>query len=242
MSLKVLPGRSDGTITEILAWYLFHELVVKADAHIDLRGGDVAESHLVHSIHPVSGDERVNRVSEEMSRACGYDYYQPRLPRERSLVYEASFAGVPSIITQSGLGYKTQPNDVSIQLHISAVTNVMKHFNMISRVRFSKISKNPVRVRITGLTGKRLIQQRFCCIKFAKKSVIGCKIDKKWNVFRLLFYRPFNPFAGFFLITQLAMNTADQIHNCRVSVMVFDCLQERIVSTPWLAGANKEFC
>ena len=126
----VFPGRQEGTITEILAWHLFR-LVAEADAHVDLRGGDVAESHLVHSIHPVSGDERVNRVSEEMSRACGYEYYQPRMPRERSLVYEASVAGVPSIITQSGLGYKTQPNEESIEGHVTAVENVMKYLGML---------------------------------------------------------------------------------------------------------------
>ncbi len=127
----VFPGSPDGTLTEILAWHLFNELIIKSDAHIDLRGGDLAESHLVHSIHPTSGDERVVRVSEEMSRACGYEYYQPRMPRERSLVYEASIAGVPSIITQSGLGYKTQPDEEFIELHIQAVTNVMKYLEMI---------------------------------------------------------------------------------------------------------------
>jgi len=154
----VFPGRADGTITEILAWHLFQELIVGADAHIDLRGGDLAESHLVHSIHPVSGDERVNGVSEEMSRACGYEYYQPRMPRERSLVYEASVAGVPSIITQSGLGYKTQPDESFIEGHISAVTNVMKYFEMISgapttpvRQRLLAMDFDQVRAKVAGV-------------------------------------------------------------------------------------------
>ena len=118
-------------MTEVLAHYLFSKVIVKANYHIDLRGGDLPESHVVHSIHPANASDKVNRISREMSRACGYEYYQARMPNPGSLVYEAAQAGVPSIITQSGLGYKTQPNEEFIDLHILAVTNVMKHFKMM---------------------------------------------------------------------------------------------------------------
>ena len=125
------PGDPNGSVTEVLAHYLFSKIIIKADYHIDLRGGDLPESHVVHSIHPANASAEVNRVSREMSRACGYEYFQARVPRPGSLIYETSQAGVPSIITQSGLGYKTQPNEESIGLHISAVTNVMKHLEMM---------------------------------------------------------------------------------------------------------------
>ncbi|MDG1996453.1 MAG: hypothetical protein P8J14_08165 [Emcibacteraceae bacterium] len=49
---SVFPGNKDGSPTEILAHYVFNDLVMKSDYHIDLRGGDLAESHVVHSIHP----------------------------------------------------------------------------------------------------------------------------------------------------------------------------------------------
>jgi predicted deacylase len=127
----VFPGDPKGSVTEVLAHDLFHEVIVKADYHIDLRGGDLPESHVVHSIHPRVADSKVSQTCEEISRACGYDYVQSRRPNPRSLVYEAATAGVPSIITQSGLGYKEQPNEKYIELHIMAVTNVMKHLKMI---------------------------------------------------------------------------------------------------------------
>ncbi len=127
----VFPGNPDGSATEVLAHYLFQELVVKSDYHIDLRGGDLAESHLIHSIHPMNASADVNRVSEEMSQACGFEYFQSREVSPRSLVYEAAQAGVPSIITQCGLGYKTQPEEDFINSHILAVTNNLKHFGMI---------------------------------------------------------------------------------------------------------------
>jgi predicted deacylase len=128
---SVFPGDPNGSVTEVLAHYLFRKIVARADYHIDLRGGDLPESHVVHSIHPANASDKVNRISREMARACGYEYYQARMPNPGSLVYEASQEGVPSIITQSGLGYKPQPNEEYINLHILAVTNVMKHFKMM---------------------------------------------------------------------------------------------------------------
>ena len=129
---SVFPGDGDGSPTEVLAHYVFNELILKSDYHIDLRGGDLSESHVVHSIHPNNADEKTNQISEEMSRVCGFEYFQARDVDPRSLVYEASQSGIPSIITQCGLGFKTQPEEDFINFHIQAVTNNMKHFNMIS--------------------------------------------------------------------------------------------------------------
>lgn len=129
---SVFPGDPNGSPTEILAHFVFNELVSKSDYHIDLRGGDLSESHVIHSIHPNNASPEVNRVSEEMSRACGFEYFQARDVDPRSLVFEASQTGIPSIITQCGLGFKTQPEEDFINAHITAVTNNMKHFGMMS--------------------------------------------------------------------------------------------------------------
>jgi uncharacterized protein len=128
----VFPGNKDGSPTEVLAHYVFNDLVMKSDYHIDLRGGDLAESHVVHSIHPNNASAEVTRVSEEMSRACGFEYFQARDVDPRSLVHEASQRGIPSIITQCGLGFKTQPEEDFINFHIQAVNNNMKHFGMLA--------------------------------------------------------------------------------------------------------------
>jgi len=128
---SVFPGNSNGSPTEVVADYLFNELIAKSDYHIDLRGGDLAESHVIHSIHPNNASDDVNRVSREMAKACGFEYFQARDVDPRSLVYEASQIGIPSIITQCGLGYKVQPNEDFINSHILAVTNNMKYLNML---------------------------------------------------------------------------------------------------------------
>jgi len=128
---NVFPGDKNGSPTEVLAHFVFNELVLKSNYHIDLRGGDLSESHVIHSIHPNNASNEVNRVSEEMSRACGFEYFQARDVDPRSLVYEASQAGIPSIITQCGLGYKTQPEEDFINAHILAVANNMKYLGMM---------------------------------------------------------------------------------------------------------------
>lgn len=128
---SVFPGDPNGSPTEVVASYLFQELIIKSDYHIDLRGGDLAESHVIHSIHPNNASEEVNRVSRDMARVCGFEYFQARDVDPSSLVYETSQVGIPSIITQCGLGYKVQPNEEFINSHILAVTNNMKYLNMI---------------------------------------------------------------------------------------------------------------
>ena len=104
---------------------------MKSDYHIDLRGGDLAESHVIHSIHPNNASDEVNRVSRAMAQACGFQYFQARDVDPKSLVYETSQRGIPSVITQCGLGYKVQPEEDFINSHILAVTNNMKYLNMI---------------------------------------------------------------------------------------------------------------
>ena len=128
----LFPGDPNGTVSEVVAHFVFDRLVSKADYFIDLRGGDLPEDHLVHSMFAVAGSERVQRVSREMALACGFEYHQARRARNGSLWWEACNAGIPSIITQSGLGYKTQPEEANIDNHVRGVTNIMKHHGMMS--------------------------------------------------------------------------------------------------------------
>lgn len=128
---QCFPGDKDGSVSEILAHYVFHNLVSKADYLIDLRGGDLEENHLLHTMFANQSTERVNRISREMALATGFKYYQSRGLRPGSLYGTALASDIPAMITQSGAGYKTQPEEKNINHHIKAVTNVMKHFSML---------------------------------------------------------------------------------------------------------------
>ena len=47
---KVFPGELNGSVTEVLAYRLFHDYILASDYHVDLRGGELTESHLPHTI------------------------------------------------------------------------------------------------------------------------------------------------------------------------------------------------
>ena len=127
----VFPGDPSGSVSQVIAHFVFDKLVNGADYFIDLRGGDLPEDHLVHTMFATEGDERVQSVSRQMALACGFRYHQARGARSGSLWWEACRAGIPAIITQSGLGYKTQPEERHIENHVRGVTNVMKQFDML---------------------------------------------------------------------------------------------------------------
>ena len=125
------PGVADGTVTERLAHALF-EIVRDSDAHIDLRGGDLHESHLDHTIISVTGDD-VEVRSEELARVFGHRFLLRRqsTTSQGTLIYETARIGVPSLISESGLGYRKQPLEEYVQLHVRGIRNVMKSLGMI---------------------------------------------------------------------------------------------------------------
>lgn len=125
------PGNPDGTVSEVIAHFVFDSLIRRSNYLVDLRGGDLPESHLVHTMYAKEADDETNRASRDMALACGFRYHQSRGKRPGSLFWESCSIGVPAVITQSGLGYKTQPEEAMIENHVRAVTNVMKHLDML---------------------------------------------------------------------------------------------------------------
>ena len=120
--------------TQVLAYKLF-SILKEADYHLDFRGGDLNESHLVHTIYVKIGSE-LDEVAETMAKVAGYKYVLPGTPdiyhtTKGTLVYELMKAGCASIITENGLGYRQQPHEYFIQEHIDGTLNIMKHYGMI---------------------------------------------------------------------------------------------------------------
>lgn len=132
---SAFPGEPKGSITRMVAHTVLNDIILKSNYHVDLRGGDLNESHLVHTIYPRLGKD-IDKVCEDMAKVAGFEYVLPGTPDishtgRGSLVYEAAVRGVASMITESGLGYNTQPSEEEIVPHVTAVTNIMKHFGMI---------------------------------------------------------------------------------------------------------------
>jgi predicted deacylase len=131
---NAFPGNPDGTLTDRIAHTLFS--VLKAcDMHVDFRGGDLPESHLTHTIQLRVGGP-IDEKTGEMARVFGLEYVLPGTPEightsPGTLIYEAVKACVPSIISEAGLGYRTQPLERLIQCHVDGALNLMKHYGMM---------------------------------------------------------------------------------------------------------------
>ena len=129
------PGNPNGKPTQVLAHKVF-EILKKADYHVDFRGGDLPESHLVHTICNQIGKKEVDEKAMEAAKAFGFELILPGAPdightSPGTMVYEAMNAGCASIISESGLGFREQPLEEFIELHVWGTVNLMKHIGML---------------------------------------------------------------------------------------------------------------
>ena len=139
---SVFPGDPAGTVSELLANFLMENYILPSDYHLDLRGGDLPESHLMHSIYltgtsEMTGNEEMETILRQMGEALGYKYNLTSRTdightSPGTLLYEAIIRGVPSVISESGLGFNTQPGETQINAHVVAVTNLLKYFDMLA--------------------------------------------------------------------------------------------------------------
>jgi predicted deacylase len=149
------PGRLDGSATEVLAYRLFNEIIRHSDYHVDLRGGELLESHLAHTIF-LQDVGAMNETLRVMGTVFGLPYCLPSRrdishTKPGTLVYEAVAQGIPSIISESGLGYNTQPSDTEVDGHVSGVLNLLKHFEMLTgtpQIPAGQYYLQPDRIRV----------------------------------------------------------------------------------------------
>ena len=132
---RVFPGDRNGSVTEILANKLFEEFILESDFHVDLRGGELEESHLQHTIYLQLGQD-IDKTLKEMGIVFGLRYCLPSRPdishtSPGTLAYECIKNNIPSIISESGLGYNTQPSEQEVYGHVDGVINLMKNFHML---------------------------------------------------------------------------------------------------------------
>lgn len=121
---RMFPGRSDGSASERLAHWLVAEAFSKADAYVDLHGGDLNEALVPFSLYR-EGDAK----SEELARCFG-------LPILVASAYEgftvaaASMRGVPAVLAEaSGNGLW---DDTTVGQLSDGLARVMHKLGMIA--------------------------------------------------------------------------------------------------------------
>jgi uncharacterized protein len=103
---RVFPGKPQGSFSERVAHHLFARAIGRADAYIDLHGGDLPESLLPFSAHFESGDRDIDARSRAMADSFGSPHVVAQSDA-RTLVVGQAFTvaakrGIPSIIAEDG--------------------------------------------------------------------------------------------------------------------------------------------
>jgi len=122
------PGKADGTISDMMAYTLFNEIVSKANYFVDCHGGCLNESELWSFIYYGTNDD-IERKSEEIARATGLKYFWYSI-YHGSLGMEAAKRGIPGGTYELNTAGRLYPEESSAI--VEGTLNVMRHLGMLS--------------------------------------------------------------------------------------------------------------
>lgn len=131
---RVFPGNKTGSYTEVLAYYLFNEVILKGDYYLDLHGGDMVEALVPFSIYHKSGREEIDKKSLEIAQYYGLpniisSTLTGSWPDAGTTYANASEKGIPGAIVEAGgIG---QLDEASVRMHLNGLYNVLKYLGCI---------------------------------------------------------------------------------------------------------------
>jgi predicted deacylase len=132
---RVYPGRTDGTVSERIAYAITTEVIEKADYVLDLHCGDGNEWLRPYVYQTVTGDSKMDDAIRGLTLAFGIDHIlvdrgRPTDPA-RSLYCSttAITRGKPAITVESGYLGTSDPQ--SIDQIVSGIHGVLRHLKMI---------------------------------------------------------------------------------------------------------------
>ena len=121
---RMFPGRADGSASEKLAHWPVTEVYPRADAYLDLHGGDLSESLVPFSLFP-RGDEASKTLAGvfglPIAVAAGGEGYT---------INAASRLGVPSVLAEAGGNGLWE--EAGVTELVDGIRRVMGHIGMIA--------------------------------------------------------------------------------------------------------------
>jgi predicted deacylase len=126
---RCFPGSYDGTFSEVLARFVFDELIAPSDALLDLHGGDMVEALEPFSLYEESP---VEPQARDMAVAYNLPYVVRSAPAEAPIggttSAAAAAAGVPGAIVEvGGCGLL---EEAAVHAHLSGICNVLRQLGM----------------------------------------------------------------------------------------------------------------
>ena len=155
---RFYPGKIDGTQTDRVSFLITQQGVDKSDYLIDLHGGDLDEDLRPYSYYTISGNEKVDRITRDLTLAFGLDHIiiQTDFPRDpaasRYLSNTALTRGKPAAIAEAGHAGTVEPEDVSALVYGSE--NIMRYLKMLPGD--APFVKNPVWIeKVVTVSGEQ---------------------------------------------------------------------------------------
>jgi predicted deacylase len=133
---RVFPGRPDGTSSERIAHFITTAIIERSDYLLDLHAGDGNEALWPHVYQPVVGDPALDKRTEAIARATGFEHIilyrdRPKDPANSiSCPNTAITRGKPALTIESG--GQGQVEEAAVAKVVSAVDGVMRELGMTS--------------------------------------------------------------------------------------------------------------
>jgi predicted deacylase len=130
---RVFPGKPKGSFSERLAHHFVEKAMRRADAYIDMHGGDVPEALVPFNIYYVTGDAKVDAKSQSMAEVFGASALivqrQHGAPVSGLAYATAAMLGVPAFIAEDG-GAGQYDSAVAERM-LSGLENVLRSLDVI---------------------------------------------------------------------------------------------------------------
>ena len=127
---RCFPGSSEGTFSDVLARYVFDELIAPSDALLDLHGGDLVEALEPFSLYDESP---VEEQARQLAIAFGLPYVVRSAPGEAPIsgttTAAAAAAGVPAVIAE--VGGRGLLEEDAVRAHVDGIENALRHLRML---------------------------------------------------------------------------------------------------------------
>jgi len=133
------PGKLDGTMSQIMAYNIFHEIIVKCNYVLQFHSGDLNEALFPHVIFRKTGKKDVDHVLNDFislfDMEYALEYHDPE--GNGTLMVEASKRDIPTIVLESG--QEGTLDEESVDLFYNGIINVMKYLKMTDgKPKFNK--------------------------------------------------------------------------------------------------------
>lgn len=133
---RSFPGSAKGSLASRIAHLFMQEIVVKCDYGIDLHTGAIHRSNL-----PQIRANLDDPATLEMAQAFGTPVIINSNLRDGSLRQCADELGIPMLLYEAGQALRF--DELSIKVGLKGITNVLRHLNMLPKLRSKKKPVKP---------------------------------------------------------------------------------------------------